>query len=167
MSNANDIILSIADFLDAVADLLDSDAVDGVITIAKQLGLEDQINTGIDKVIGFANDSKSTLEEWKKELTGVQGFASSVRLVYPLIESIGDIVSNTAEAVKKAGIESEGLFQATEAISTGTDYFTGAIKGTISLLDNIPTVASVEEVITSIGNIQEVVLSFKTKAEAA
>ena len=166
MSNSSDIIVSIAEFLDAVADLLATDAVAGVITIAKELGLEQQINSGVDTLVNFAAEAETKLNEWKVELTGVQGFASSVRLVYPLIESISEIVSNAAQSVQDAGINEPGLFEATQGVTDGATYFSGAIKGAISLLDNIPTVQSVEEVIESVGRIKDVLASFKSEVES-
>ncbi len=108
MATGHDIVNSTSDLVDALNKLVETDTFEAVIEVARAVGAQPQINTGVDALVALLDEINQGLEQLRDPLTHLGALSGLVALIRPLMTSLSQAGQQVADELESLGASGVG-----------------------------------------------------------
>ena len=162
MGSAKDIVRDLSRLIGSTDELLQTQTAQQAPAIAQELGAESQLNQAIDFLAGLLGKIKSELAKMRDPLLYIGALSGLVGLIRPFVNAVDQLISTSGEQLTKAGLGE--VVKVTDQISEGVALGSNVLKGGQEVLDNVPLVADLDELLNKLGGLASTLEARKAPA---
>lgn len=135
-----DVVEDAQRLIDSVTNLMATDTVHAVAEAANKLGFQEQVNEGVDTLVGMLGDIQEKLEALRGPVSQLGALSGTINMLRPLITGLGGVVNAPGGGLSEVGlgevVRVTGPVE--DGISLGRDFLDQAGKvldGAVSIND--------------------------------
>jgi hypothetical protein len=158
-STAGDIVTATSELVAAVDALLSTSTVQAVVSLARQVGCQDQVDSVVDLLVSGLKEIDKLLGGIREPLLQLGAISGLLQLTESLVAGLDRLATASAEDLAALGLSQakDASGPLSQALGVGRDV----LKGGAAVLDSAPPVESIDGLRAQLARLQQSLEQYK------
>ena len=159
ITSGTELTQRVASLVQSIEALLETNTVEAIVELAKELGYQEQINAGVDFLTESIEKIQAFFQSLKESLVHVSALGGLVQLLDPLVAGLEGLANTSADTLRETGLEQ--LNGVLEPAGTAFHSVRRVLSAGGETLRAVPSWDDVEQLRRDLGRLEETIARFK------